>query len=165
MLDVVQTQWREGSASQFRGRSLPLKGPRRERLEPFNFASFLGEGRVLGIGFLGAITRNGGVCVRFFYLLLALLNFQLLPQPPLARCRGGARPRVSGRGSRVSTRTVLRSGFLPRECQAEELLLKETGGMLSAESKDGSPGCAPVCRHPPLVVLPWSQPALPASLL
>lgn len=36
--------------------------------------------------------------------------------------------------------------------------------MFSAESRDGSPGRAPVYRHPPLVALPWSQPALPASL-
>lgn len=30
VLGVAQTQWREGSASQFCGRSLPSKGPRRE---------------------------------------------------------------------------------------------------------------------------------------
>lgn len=78
---------------------------------------------VLEIGFLGAIACNGG-WVQFFYLLFALLSFQLLPQPSLSGCRSGARPRVSGRGSRVSTRTVLRSGFLPRKCQAEELVLK-----------------------------------------
>lgn len=30
VLDVAQTQWREGSASQFCGRSLPLKGPHHE---------------------------------------------------------------------------------------------------------------------------------------
>lgn len=69
-------------------------------MEPFNFASFLG---VLEIGFLEAIARNG-VWIQFFYLLFAFLNFQLLPRPPLSGYRGGARLRVSGRGSGVSTR-------------------------------------------------------------
>lgn len=82
------------------------------------------------------------------YLLSTLLGFQLLPQPRLFRCRGRARPGRLGSAALGST-----GCRVARSSTCVELVRKETGRMFSAESRDGSLGCAHICRLPPPVQL------------
>lgn len=83
----------------------------------------------------------------------ALLSFQLLPQPRLLGCRGGARPRrFGGRQPRVHPDfRAAGSSALRAPSPPVELVPKETGNDQYAECRDGSPGCVRVYRCPPSV--------------
>lgn len=100
----------------------------------------------------------------------ALLSFQLLPQPRLLGCRGGARPRGSGGGSRVFTRTFVRPGPPPCERQSHPWsLCRKKRGMISVRGVEMAAQAAFVStdvRRPWKGQLcPWSQPSLSTSLL
>lgn len=152
--------WREGSARESAGRSLPLKGPRHE-CYPNKFASsfFLEE---LETGFFGALARSGGRG-RCFQFVSALFKFPAptLGMPPGAQRRGTASS--AGGGNHVCPRTGVRpagSSALRAPNPPVELGPRQTGAMRSAERRNGSPGGARVCRRPPPVewaALLWSQ--------
>ena len=101
--------------------------------------------------------RSGrwGRCFLSICSISALLSFKVLSQLRLPGSRGGARLRRLGDRSHMFTRAVLRPGPPPYELHTHGGFRADGnwggggGRMLKAERRDGSLGCACVCRRPP----------------